>query len=207
MGPQRILLPINVAKCPPGVFELVNQVAEKSHATVTLLRVITLNVTAVENRVYDELSREAQWYLQQLARQYLAPGITGLTRVRLGKVTEQIIAQARAEPSDLIILPVHRPKRKGLERGPRSSATVSSLARTLVRNAPCDVMSVPVSDYFNCEKKWGKPNSKDQMFSNCMRLLNIFYSEGQYCLDLFRLGRIWNDSCCLVSQIESIEEI
>ena len=105
MKEQKLLLPIDVTKCPLEVFEVVNGLARRAETTVVLLHVVTLNILAPENRVYEELHAEALSYLQRLAHLHLAPEATPVFRVRFGSAAEAILAEARAENVDLIILP------------------------------------------------------------------------------------------------------
>jgi hypothetical protein len=55
MKTERILLPLDIRNCPLEVFSLINGFAEYPGASVTLLRVATLNIAAPEKRVYEEL--------------------------------------------------------------------------------------------------------------------------------------------------------
>ena len=105
MKEQKLLLPIDVAKCPLEVFEVVKGLARRAETTVVLLHVVTLNILAPENRVYEELHAEALSYLQRLAHLHLAPEATPVFRVRFGSAAEAILEEARAENVDLIILP------------------------------------------------------------------------------------------------------
>ncbi|MCP6756720.1 hypothetical protein NL533_34355, partial [Klebsiella pneumoniae] len=65
--------------------------------------VVTLNIYASENRLYDELVREAHSYLGRLSAQLPARTATQ-TRVRIGRVTPDIVAEAKTEQPDLVIL-------------------------------------------------------------------------------------------------------
>ena len=89
MKPEIILLPVDVARCPLEVFELVNGLAKRSEVTVILLHVLNLNILAPENRVYEELGQEAQWYLESLANQHLHPMASAITHVRVGMPAEE----------------------------------------------------------------------------------------------------------------------
>jgi len=160
MERQKILLPVDIARCPLGIFDVINRFARSSPMTVILLHVVTLNIIGAENRIYEELGRDAHWYLEKLASSYLRPNIPTLLRVRRGKIAEQILAQARADQLDLIVLPVDHPL---LENGAsvsssnRPPVTVSPLARTIIRGASCDVLVIPFNKCLDCEKAWGRP--------------------------------------------------
>lgn len=157
---QKVLLPVDVARCHLGVFDLVNRIGRSSQMTVILLHVVTLDIIAAENRIYEELVWDAQSYLEKLASSYLRPNISTLLRVRRGKAAEQILAQARADHPDLIVLPTHYRfigKGSALPSCDRPSATVSALARKVIRGADCDVLVIPFNTRFDCEKAWGRP--------------------------------------------------
>src|ERR1035441_624672 len=97
MKPEGILFPVDVARCPLEVFELVNGLAKRPEVTVILLHVVNLNILAPENRVYEELGQEAQWYLERLANKHVHPLASTITRVRIGNPAEEILAEAKAD--------------------------------------------------------------------------------------------------------------
>jgi nucleotide-binding universal stress UspA family protein len=160
MKPERILLPIDVARCPLEVFDLVNGFARRPEVTVILLHVVNLNILAPENRVYEELSQEAQWYLEGLANRHLHPIASTITHVRVGKPADEILAEAKAESVDLIILPTYGPsfwnRLKGLWRNV-CVQPVSTLAQKVIREATCGVFVVLAKTRLNCERAWGRP--------------------------------------------------
>jgi nucleotide-binding universal stress UspA family protein len=147
MNPQRILLPIDVAKCPLEVFEMVNGFARSPGVTAILLHVLELNIFASENRVYEELGYEAAVHLGRLARAHLHPRITIVIHVRRGRLAEEILAEARVAQADLIVLPAGRPsfwKRH-----------VASTVEEVTRNAPCAVLVPNMKTLFDCHQAWG----------------------------------------------------
>ena len=101
---ERILLPLDIRKCPLEVFSVVNGFAKQQGITVTLLHVVTLNIAAPEKGVYEALGRDARWHLERLARGCLHPSVAANTRVRFGKPAEEILAEAAAGSADLIVL-------------------------------------------------------------------------------------------------------
>jgi nucleotide-binding universal stress UspA family protein len=157
---QNILLPVDVAKCPLGVFDLVNRLARSSQVAVILLHVVTLNTIVTENRILEELGREARLYLEKLASSCLRSDIASQIRIRLGKAAEEILAQARDDQPDLIILPIVR---GSSEREPSGQSRespapiISALARKVIDGANCDVMVIPFNAHFDCENTWGRP--------------------------------------------------
>jgi|SRR5208282_262617 len=156
---ERILLPVDVAKCPLEVFELVNGFAKRPEVRVILLHVVNLNIAAPENRVYEELAQEALSYLERLADKYIHPIASTVAHVRTGRPAEEILAEAKAESVDLIIMPTSGPsfwsRLMGLCRR-ASNPIVSPLAEKIIREAACDVVLVATKTHMNCEKAWGR---------------------------------------------------
>src|ERR1035437_10676637 len=106
MKPKRILVPIDIARCPLEVFTRVNAFAGQPCVTISLLHVVTVKIAAADNRVFEELGREAGWYLERLARRHVHADASILIHVRIGKAADEILAEAKAENVDLIILPI-----------------------------------------------------------------------------------------------------
>ena len=169
MKPERILLPIDVTKCPLEVFELVNGFAKRPGVTVILLHVLNLNILAPENRVYSELGQEALCHLARLANKHVHPIATTVTHVRLGEPAEQILAEAKEEGVDCIILPTYSPsfwnRVKALWK-PENGSTISPLAQKIIREAACDVFVVAAKTRLNCEAAWGRPAKPNLALSN-----------------------------------------
>ena len=92
MKPKRILVPIDIARCPLEVFDRVNAFAAQPGVTVILLHVVTLSIAAPDNRVFEELGREAGWYLERLARKHVHPNASTLIHVRTGKAADEILS-------------------------------------------------------------------------------------------------------------------
>jgi nucleotide-binding universal stress UspA family protein len=164
MNPERILLAIDVARCPLEVFALVNGFARRPEVTVILLHVINLNIIAPENRVYQELAAEARAYLRRLAEEHLPPLTAAITHVRIGEPAKAILAEARAENPDLIILPTYGPSfwnRLKAVWKPACNPLVSPLAERVIREATCGVFVVAAKTRFDCEKAWGRPVTED----------------------------------------------
>jgi nucleotide-binding universal stress UspA family protein len=150
MKPERILIPIDVAKCPLEVFNVVNGFVERPGVTVILLHVVNLNIAAPENRVYAELGREADAHLKRLAEICVNPRASILTRVRFGKPAQEIVAAAKEENVDLIILPRYR----GSFWKRIFAFFAPQIVQKVIREAPCGVCLVTVKTRFNCSKEW-----------------------------------------------------
>jgi nucleotide-binding universal stress UspA family protein len=153
---ERILLPLDIRRCPLEVFSVVNGLAKHSSATVILLHVVTLNIAAPENRVYEELGRDARWHLERLARGCLRPDLATIIRVRFGKPAEQILAEAAARNVDLIVLPSYVPALWDRLLAPIRPHVVEQVTR----NARCGVFRASVQDRFDCKDVWGRSGSR-----------------------------------------------
>ncbi len=160
MRPERILLPVDVSRCPLEVFELVKGFAQGPEVTVILLHIVNLKVVVPENRVFRELADEAKWHLEQLADRYLPPIASAVAHVRIGEPPQEILAEANAEKPDLIILPTYGPcfwtRLKAVWK-PACNPIVSPLAEQVIRQATCGVFVVAAKTSFNCERAWGRP--------------------------------------------------
>jgi nucleotide-binding universal stress UspA family protein len=156
MKPERILLPIDVARCPLEVFALVNGIAQHPEVTVTLLHVLDLHILAPDNRVYEELSHAAARYLERLARACLPALPNVLIRVRTGRPAEAILAEARAQDARLIILPAGRRSFWKQLFAP----IVGRTSTKVIRKAPCTVLVANVKARFNCQEAWGRQSGE-----------------------------------------------
>ena len=122
---------------------------------VVLLHVVNLNIRAPDNRVYEELGREATWHLRRLS-DFLDPSISRRLRVRMGRVPEEIVAAARAEEPEIVVLakreisPSTKLRRFRRSRS-RADQLTSSVALRLVREARCHVVVLSGQSYFDCE--------------------------------------------------------
>ena len=155
MKPERILVPLDLAKCPLEVFQVVNGFAERPGVTVILLHVVQLNIPGPESRGYDQLYREAGWHLQRLAEHYANPIASTLTRVRIGKPAEEIVANAKEEDVDLLILPMHRtPFWKRL-----FAPLFPKIVVQVIREAPCGAFVMDVRTRLDCQRRWPYPVS------------------------------------------------
>jgi len=142
MQPKRILVPVDVRNCSLEVFDPVNTFARGPGVTIILLHVLHVSIVAPENRLYEELVQEAQERLQRLAERCIGGSSTTVIHVRMGKPAEQILAEAKAECADLIILPVFPPsfwERLTALWRPPTSPIFSPLAEKIARRASCEV--------------------------------------------------------------------
>jgi nucleotide-binding universal stress UspA family protein len=153
MTPERILLPLDIRKCPLDVFSVVNGLANHPGATVILLHVVTLSIAAPEKGVYEQLGRDAHWYLERLAGQCVRAGVDTSIRVRFGKPADEILAEAEDEGVDLIVLASKLPSFWRCLFAP----IVPRVIERVVREATCGVFLTAAKRRFNCEDIWGRP--------------------------------------------------
>jgi nucleotide-binding universal stress UspA family protein len=159
MKPERILLPVDTAKCPLEVFAAANGFACRPEVTVILLHVVNLNIVATENRVYEELDREVYSHLGRLAQEYIHPFASTTVRVRAGQPEEEVLSEAAEQKADLIILPNWGPSwwaRVTASWRRQPDATLPRWAQKIVRKAACAVSVVNVKTRFNCRRAWGR---------------------------------------------------
>jgi nucleotide-binding universal stress UspA family protein len=160
MKPERVLLPIDVARCPLEVFELINGFARRPEVTVILLYVVNLNIQVPNDPLYEGLCEKAQYDLERLANEHIAASAATIAHVRVGQPAEEILAVAKAENVDLIILPTYGPSFWNRLKGLWTNICVppvSTLAAKLIREATCGVFVVLAKTRFNCEKAWEWP--------------------------------------------------
>ena len=153
---ERILLPLDIKKCPLEVFSVVNGLVNCPGTIVTLLHVVTLNIAVPETRVYEELGRDARWYLERLARGCLRSEIATTIHVRFGNPAEEILAEAAAGNADLIVLPCYPPSFWS-----RLSAPIlPRLIEKVARRAACQVFRASAHDRFDCDDVWGRSGNR-----------------------------------------------
>ena len=146
MAADRLLLPIDLKRCPFEVFPLANGFAKPFGGEVVLLHVLGPR-SAAGGKEADTARR----HLEQLSRDFMRSSVEALPRVRAGIPHEEIFAEAAATRADLILLPVYPPSiwRRLAGRG------YGSTARNVVSGAPCGVFVVNVRTQFNCLRRWG----------------------------------------------------
>jgi nucleotide-binding universal stress UspA family protein len=153
VGANRLLLPIDLAKCPLEIFPLAKGFAKPEGGEIELLYVLDLQSNASQRGVY-----EAERHLERIGRDYLRPAGKASFRVRAGIPHEQIFAEATAARADLILLPVHT---LSIWRRLAGSG-YGETARHLVAGASCGVFVVDVRMCFNCFRHWEEEGSSVQ---------------------------------------------
>ena len=155
MKVNRLLLPIDLAKCPLEIFAVANGFTKPFGGEVVLLHVIDPQSDAGRGAI-DAIDRDqAARHLERLGRDHLRPTVEATCRVRSGIPHEEIIAEATATNANLILLPTFAPsiwrRWAGLAYG--------KTTRSLVIGAPCNVLVVDVRTRFNCFRRWARKES------------------------------------------------
>jgi nucleotide-binding universal stress UspA family protein len=142
---ERLLLPIDLKKCPLDVFPFANGFTKPFGGEVILLHVLEASSADA-----DLMRVTAQRHLEHIARDFLRSSVETRQRVRVGLPHEEIFAEATEARADLILLPVHAPSiwQK------LSGSGYGSTTRSVVGGAPCGVFVVDVQTRFNCLRRW-----------------------------------------------------
>jgi nucleotide-binding universal stress UspA family protein len=138
---QKILVPLDLGADNTTIIPLVQDLANKFHATVLLLYVappVTMFPSFYVN--IDIASFEAE--MELAAREQMAALVNNFfqdfprmeTRVEVGSPAEEILEVARQENIDMILMGTH--DRQGLER-----AIFGSVAFKVVQAAPCTIVT------------------------------------------------------------------
>jgi nucleotide-binding universal stress UspA family protein len=141
----RLLLPIDLRRCPLEVFPLANGFTKPFGGEVLLLHVLDRG-SAAAGTEYER----AHHHLEHLARDFMRSSVEVRPRVRAGLPHEEIFAEATEARADLILLPVYAPSLWRRLVGPGCGST----ARHVVSGASCGVFVVTVKTPFNCLRHW-----------------------------------------------------
>jgi glycine betaine transporter len=142
MLPKNILVPTDLSEGSEEALDYACELAAKFGATVHLLHVIgipTLGVpelgVALTSTVIDSMVRENQEALDALAESKRRIATIGQTLLRTGDARDLINQTAKDVFADLIVMGTHG--RRGVSR-----ALLGSVTETVVRTAPCPVLTV-----------------------------------------------------------------
>ena len=142
---KRALVPLDGSRVAEGVTPFVTEIAGPLNLDVTLLRVVTpLPPTVVDGGpvVIDDiegLRAQAEEYLVPFATELLAKGVRARTEVRCGEAVSEILAAAREDKADLIIMTTHG--RTGFGR-----LLFGSVAEAVLRQADVPVFLIRQTD-------------------------------------------------------------
>jgi len=163
MNPERILLPIDLRRCPVDVFPLADRLAARPGVRLTLLHVITLNILAPESRIFDELAAEARAHLTRIWADYLPCASAPDMRVRFGKVLDEILGETHESHPDLVIVPTQGSsflqRVTAVWKNP-SHPMMSRGVERILREAGCNVFIASSRVRFDCDGHHDWPRRK-----------------------------------------------
>jgi nucleotide-binding universal stress UspA family protein len=136
MNSKRILIPVNLLKGSFDELQFAQGLANEVPIHVTLLNVVNLNVVRLESRIYNEVCAESEAALKKLAKHFFGDSPSVRINVRVGQPHEEIVAEADAELSELIIMASPKPSRWKRFLG------LGTVER-VVRNARCPTLVLP----------------------------------------------------------------
>ena len=136
MNSKRILVPVNLPKSSFNSLLFAQGLANEVPIHLTLLNVVNLNVARLESRVYNEVCAESEAALKKLAKLFFGDSPSVRINVRVGRPHEEILAEADAELSELIIMASPKPAcwKRFLGLG---------TVERVVRNARCPTLVLP----------------------------------------------------------------
>jgi len=149
---SRLLLPVDLTKCPPEIFPAANGITKPFGGELVLLHVLDRRRRATRRGAGEAELARALRHLERLGRDYVRPGIEVTLRVRIGVPHEEILAEARAIGADLILLPVFAPSFWSRWVGSMRGDTI----RNLAAGAGCRLFVTDVRTRFNCFRRWAK---------------------------------------------------
>jgi nucleotide-binding universal stress UspA family protein len=138
MNSKRILIPLDLMRSPCDALIFVRNLATQSPVCVTLLYVLNLNIVAPGRQVYDELCAESEAALRRLARFFFGADGAARVVVRVGAPHEEIVAEAKAEAADLIIL-------SGPQRRSWKQLLHPGTIQKIIDASPCPALVLPRS--------------------------------------------------------------
>ncbi len=152
---DRLLLPIDLAKCPLEIFPVANDLSRPFHGEIVLLHVLDRRKHGESGDVSEIDRLRAERLLARIGADHLSPTVEAAFRVRIGIPHEEIRAEAEAAHADLILLPAFPPsiwrKLAGLIYG--------ETVRNLVVGTPCRLFVIDVRTRLNCWRRRANQDS------------------------------------------------
>jgi len=135
MNAQRILVPVNLERNSFDGLEFIAGLRGEMPVFATLLYVVNLNVSVMDRRIKEELCRENERRLREVAKAFFKEQLPYL-RVRAGKPDAEILAEAIESRCELIVMASSKaPRQKWWFR--------STTVERVVRDAPCLTLVLP----------------------------------------------------------------
>lgn len=142
MLPKTILVPTDLGVGAEEALDYACELAQQFGATIHLLNVITLPAlgvpelgVAMSGSIIDSLVKDNQASLEALAEKKCVKAKIGDKLLRTGDARDVIIQTAKEVGAELIVMGTHG--RRGVTR-----ALLGSVTETVVRMAPCPVLTV-----------------------------------------------------------------
>lgn len=142
MLPKTILVPTDLSEGAEAALDFACELARKLEATVHILHVIAIPAlgvpelgVAITSTVIDQLIEENQSALDALADAHRGQATIGEVMLKTGDPRDVIDNTAEQLHVDLIVMGTHG--RRGFSR-----VLLGSVAETVVRSAPCPVLTV-----------------------------------------------------------------
>jgi nucleotide-binding universal stress UspA family protein len=133
---KRVLIPLDLIRSPIDALVFAKKMAADCPVCVTLLYVLNLNIVPPGKQIYEELLAESEVALRKLARFFFGRDNAARVVVRVGAPEEEIVAEAKTESTDLIILtgPKHQAWKKLLRLG---------TTQKILDASPCPALVLP----------------------------------------------------------------
>lgn len=142
MLPQTILVPTDLSEGAEEALDYACELAQRFGAKIHLLNVIGIPAlgvpelgVAMTSTVIDQIVRDNQAALERLAETKRRNASIGEVLLRTGDARDVINQTAKDYHCDLIVMGTHG--RRGVSR-----ALLGSVTETVVRTAPCPVLTV-----------------------------------------------------------------
>ena len=138
MGTQHFLVPLDFSACADLALEHAIGLATKLQARLTLLHVTHLPLVSEANIApyQAEIEANARRALEACLKRVHDAGVEGCIALVFGVPWREIIAMAKTQGADLIVMGTHG--RTGFEQ-----LFLGSVAERVVRLAPCPVLVTP----------------------------------------------------------------
>jgi nucleotide-binding universal stress UspA family protein len=147
MLPKNILVPTDLSLHAEAAFDYACELAAKLDATVHLVNVIGIPAlgvpelgVAVTSTMIDSMIADNQQALDALAARHRGDTRIGQILMKTGDARDMIDQAAKELGADLIVMGTHG--RRGFSR-----ALLGSVAETVVRTAPCPVLTIRSRDH------------------------------------------------------------
>ena len=137
---RHILCPLDLSELSPATFRVATMVARRYGASITVLEMIWVGVSADTDSSPLDLVPESQKRfadeLQEFVGVHAPAGLAVNVALREGPIVQGILDEQRAGGYDLIVMGTHG--RGGFDR-----LVLGSVAEKVLRKAPCPVLTVP----------------------------------------------------------------